>query len=212
MPPLWSFGFWMSRITYLSEQEVRTVATKLRENKIPADVIHLDTGWFETDWRSDYQFSKTRFPDPAKLFADLKKEGFHVSLWQLPYFVPKNLLFPEIVSQGLAVRDGKGNLPSEDAVLDFSNPKTVDLVSGQAGGAAEAGRRRDQGGLRRGRAVQRPVRLRTHWLLRAQPLSTALQQGGRRRDPQRQPRKLDLGAQRVGRQSALSAALGRRLR
>ena len=125
MPPLWSFGLWMSRITYLSEQEVRTVATKLREYKIPADLIHLDTGWFETDWRSDYQFSKTRFPDPAKLFADLKKAGFHVSLWQLPYFVPKNLLFPEIVGQGLAVRDGKGNLPSEDAVLDFSNPKTV---------------------------------------------------------------------------------------
>ena len=47
------------------------------------------------------------------------------SLWQLPYFVPKNALFPEIVAQGLAVRDGKGNLPSEDAVLDFSNPKTV---------------------------------------------------------------------------------------
>ena len=123
MPPLWSFGFWMSRITYLSEQEVRTVAAKLRENKIPADLIHLDTGWFETDWRSDYQFSKTRFPDPAKMIADLKKDGFHVSLWQLPYFVPKNLLFPEIVSQGLAVRDGKGNLPSEDAVLDFSNPE-----------------------------------------------------------------------------------------
>jgi len=125
MPPLWSFGFWMSRITYMSETEVRNVATKLRQYKIPADLIHLDTGWFETDWRSDYQFSKTRFPDPATLFADLKREGFHVSLWQLPYFVPKNLLFPEIVSQGLAVRDGKGNLPSEDAVLDFSNPKTI---------------------------------------------------------------------------------------
>jgi alpha-glucosidase (family GH31 glycosyl hydrolase) len=40
-------------------------------------------------------------------------------------FVPKNLLFREIVNQGLAVRDGKGNLPPEDAVLDFSNPKTV---------------------------------------------------------------------------------------
>ena len=125
MPPLWSFGFWMSRITYMSEEEVRTVATKLRQYRIPADLIHLDTGWFETDWRSDYQFSKARFPDPGKLFADLKRDGFHVSLWQLPYFVPKNKLFPEIVAQGLAVRDGKGNLPSEDAVLDFSNPKTV---------------------------------------------------------------------------------------
>jgi alpha-D-xyloside xylohydrolase len=125
LPPLWSFGFWMSRITYFSEDEVRSVAAKLRESRVPADVIHLDTGWFETDWRCDYQFSKTRFRDPAKMIADLKRDGFHVSLWQLPYFVPQNALFPEIVEKGLAVRDAKGNLPYEDAVLDFSNPATV---------------------------------------------------------------------------------------
>jgi alpha-D-xyloside xylohydrolase len=125
MPPLWSFGFWMSRITYFSEDEVRAVAAKLRENRIPSDVIHLDTGWFETDWRCDYAFSKTRFRDPAKMIADLKKDGFHISLWQIPYFTPENRLFPEIVEKGLAVRDAKGGLPYEDAVLDFSNPDTV---------------------------------------------------------------------------------------
>jgi alpha-D-xyloside xylohydrolase len=122
MPPLWSFGFWMSRITYFSEDEVRSVAAKLRESRVPADVIHLDTGWFETDWRCDYQFSKTRFRDPARMIADLKRDGFRISLWQLPYFVPRNTLFPEILEKGLAVRDAKGNLPYEDAVLDFSNP------------------------------------------------------------------------------------------
>ena len=125
MPPLWSFGLWMSRISYFSEDETRAVAAKLRENRIPSDVIHLDTGWFETDWRTDYQFSKTRFKDPAKMIADLRHDGFHVSLWQLPYFVPKNTLFPEIVAKGLFVRDAKGNLPYEDAVLDFSNPDTI---------------------------------------------------------------------------------------
>ena len=125
MPPLWSFGLWMSRITYYSEDETRAVAAKLRGNRIPSDVIHLDTGWFETDWRCDYQFSKTRFKDPVKMIADLKHDGFHISLWQLPYFVPKNSLFPEILAKGLAVRDGKGNLPYEDAVLDFTNPATV---------------------------------------------------------------------------------------
>jgi alpha-D-xyloside xylohydrolase len=125
MPPLWSFGLWMSRITYLSEEQVRTVASKLRQNRIPDDVIHIDTGWFETDWRCDYQFSKTRFKDPAKMIADLRQDGFRISLWQLPYFVPKNTLFPEIVERGLCVKDSKGNLPYEDAVLDFSNPDTV---------------------------------------------------------------------------------------
>lgn len=125
MPPLWSFGFWQSRITYSSEQEVRDVAAKLRQYKIPADVIHLDVGWFETDWRTDYKFSTTRFRDPAKMIGDLKKDGFHISLWQLPYFVPKNRLFPEIISKQLYVKDAKGNMPYEDAILDFSNPATV---------------------------------------------------------------------------------------
>jgi len=125
MPPLWSFGLWMSRITYKAEAEVRAVAAKLREHRIPCDVIHLDTGWFETDWLCDYKFSTTRFIDPAKMITDLKQDGFHVSLWQLPYFVPQNRLFPEIVAQGLAIKDAKGNLPTEDALLDFSNPAAV---------------------------------------------------------------------------------------
>lgn len=125
MPPLWSFGLWMSRITYKSEAETREVAAKLRGLRLPSDVIHLDTGWFQNDWECDYVFSPERFDDPAKMISDLKADGFHVSLWQLPYFIPKNSLFPEIVAQGLAVKDLKGNPPTEDAILDFSNPATV---------------------------------------------------------------------------------------
>jgi alpha-D-xyloside xylohydrolase len=131
VPPLWSFGLWMSRCTYFSEKQTRDVAAKLRENKIPCDVIHLDTGWFETDWRCNYEFSKTRFTDPAKMIADLKDNGFHISLWQLPYFVPKNTLFNELVEKNLVVRDAKGNLPYEDAVLDFSNPAAVEWYQGK---------------------------------------------------------------------------------
>ena len=126
MPPLWSFGLWMSRITYSSEVQVRDVAAKLREYKIPTDVIHLDVGWFETDWHSDYEFSTSRFNNPQKMISNLKKDGFHISLWQLPYFVPKNKLFPELVQKNLVVKNDKGNMPYEDAILDFSNPLAVD--------------------------------------------------------------------------------------
>ncbi|MDT0642072.1 glycoside hydrolase family 31 protein [Zunongwangia sp. F363] len=125
MPPLWSFGFWMSRITYFSEKEGREVANNLRKYKIPSDVIHFDTGWFDVDWRNNYEFAADRFDDPEDMLSDMKDQGFHVSLWQLPYFTPKNTLFDEIVENGLAVKDRKGNIPYEDAVLDFSNPETV---------------------------------------------------------------------------------------
>ncbi|MGD0038359.1 MAG: TIM-barrel domain-containing protein [Bacteroidota bacterium] len=139
MLPLWSFGFWMSRITYFSEAEGREVTKKLRDNRIPSDVIHFDTGWFETDWRCDYQFSKSRFKDAAKMIADFKNIGFHACLWQLPYFVPKNTLFPEIIEKGLFVKDGKGNLPYEDAVLDFSNPATVKWYQDKIAGLLRQG-------------------------------------------------------------------------
>ena len=39
MPPDWSFGLWMGRITYFSEEQVRTVAKRMRDEKIPCDVI-----------------------------------------------------------------------------------------------------------------------------------------------------------------------------
>jgi alpha-D-xyloside xylohydrolase len=139
MPPLWSFGFWMSRITYFSEEDGRAVADNLRVYKIPCDVIHFDTGWFETDWRCDYRFSPSRFKDPQKMIADLRNQGFHISLWQLPYFVPKNTLFPEIIQKGLAVKDAKGNIPYEDAVLDFSNPATVKWYQEKIAGLLQMG-------------------------------------------------------------------------
>ena len=133
VPPLWSFGLWMSRITYKTEEEVREVAAKLRQYLIPCDVIHLDTGWFETDWRCNYKFSTSRFHDPVKMISDLRQQGFRISLWQLPYFSSKNELYQKAVTAGYSVRSENGLLPSGDAILDFSNPEAVkwyqDLLS-----------------------------------------------------------------------------------
>lgn len=139
MPPLWSFGTWMSRISYFNEDEGREVAKQLRANKIPADVIHFDTGWFDVDWQCDYEFSPARFKDPAKMIKDLDKDGFKICLWQLPYFVPGNKYFKTLVDEGMAVRNGRGTLPYEDAVLDFTNPKTVKWYQDQLGKLLEMG-------------------------------------------------------------------------
>ena len=139
MPPLWSFGFWMSRITYMSEEEGRDVAKKLRKHKIPSDVIHFDTGWFETDWRCNYKFAQDRFSDAEDMIKDLKDDGFHICLWQIPYFTPNNTLFPEIIDKELYVKNKKGNLPTEDAILDFSNPATVDWYQDKIGGLLKMG-------------------------------------------------------------------------
>ena len=125
MLPLWSFGTWMSRITYFSQEEGLEIARQLRLNRIPSDVIHFDTGWFGVAWQCDYQFAKDRFKDPVKMLKQLSNDGFHTCLWQLPYFTPKNRFFPEIIAKGMHVVNAAGGMPVEDAVLDFSNPETV---------------------------------------------------------------------------------------
>ena len=117
LPPLWSFGTWMSRITYFSQQEGLEIARQLRANRIPADVIHFDTGWFGTDWQCDYQFAKDRFE----------------------YFTPKNRFFNEIIEKGLNIKNAAGGMPVEDAILDFSNPETVDWYQQKIEGLMKQG-------------------------------------------------------------------------
>lgn len=139
LPPLWSFGTWMSRITYLSQAEAYDVAGNLRKYRIPSDVIHLDTGWFATDWECDYEFDPVRFPDAQKMIDDLLGNGFHISLWQLPYFTPHNKYYKELVEKGMYVKNAKGGMPFEDVVLDFSNPETVSWYQDKLAGLLKMG-------------------------------------------------------------------------
>ena len=139
MPPLWSFGTWMSRITYFSEKEGYDVAANIRKNKYPCDVIHFDTGWFDVDWQCDYKFSENRFQNPQQMLKDLRSQGFHVCLWQLPYFTPKNRYFSELIQKDMYVKNGNGELPYEDVVLDFSNPETVKWYQDKLAGLLNIG-------------------------------------------------------------------------
>ena len=109
------------------------------ELKIPCDVIHLDTGWFEVDWQCDYRFAESRFPTPERMIQDLRKEGFRICLWQLPYFTTKNRLFQEALDLGLFVKNQGGQVPAEDGVLDFCNPKTVEWYQDKLRGLLEMG-------------------------------------------------------------------------
>jgi alpha-D-xyloside xylohydrolase len=126
MPPLWSYGAWMSRMTYLSDRQATGVADRLRKEKYPMDVIHLDTGWFEKDWQCTWRFSKKNFPDPVDFFRRMRKKGFRVSLWQYPYIGPKTDLWP-VARKNRYV--GMTNHPKTEGIwggtIDFTNPKAV---------------------------------------------------------------------------------------
>lgn len=138
LPPLWSFGVWMSRMTYFSADEVTAICDRLREEDFPCDVIHLDTGWFKTDWLCEWKFNPERFPEPEKFIAELKSKGFRVSLWQLPYIAYGAEQLEEAVKNryiGTSKKKQAGegsNFSSLDyaGTIDFTSPKATKWYKG----------------------------------------------------------------------------------
>jgi alpha-D-xyloside xylohydrolase len=138
LPPLWTFGFWQSKISYFSAGQTLEIAQKLRELEVPCDVIHLDTFWFKEDWRCDLEFDKDRFPDPEGMFAELAKLGFKVSLWQLPYIPEGSRLFDELKEAGAFIRNHSGEMYDHGlcitpgfkgavGCIDYTNPRAVEI-------------------------------------------------------------------------------------
>lgn len=74
LPPLWSLGYQQSKWSYYPESTVRELAAEFRRRKIPCDVIHLDIDYM--DGFRCFTWNKDHFPDPAKMIADLKADGF----------------------------------------------------------------------------------------------------------------------------------------
>ena len=150
MIPRWAFGFWMSRMSYMTRAEVEEIVERMAEFGMSVDVIHID-GWGDghsVDGSRDLLcFDEKRFPDPEGMIRWLKERGIHLSLWMYPYVsaVTRNFQTGEeagppaclayMKERGFLVKDPKGEpyefTPGEgDAghgvfALDFTNPEFV---------------------------------------------------------------------------------------
>ena len=76
IPPRWAFGLAQSRWGYKTEEDVREVARQYKEHDLPLDMICMDIDNMQ-DY-ADFTVNKERFPDLAKLSADLKAQGIRL--------------------------------------------------------------------------------------------------------------------------------------
>lgn len=74
LPPLWTLGYQQSRWSYYPESRVREIARKLREDKIPADVIYLDIDYQKDN--APFTIDRERFPTFEQMVHDLGQDGF----------------------------------------------------------------------------------------------------------------------------------------
>jgi len=135
--PAWSYGIWMSRMTYFSAKETEEVTERLRREKYPCDVIHLDTGWFKTDWKCDWEFDTERFPNPEEYMKRMKERGFRISLWQYPQVAEGTKHYKKALeNRYIALSKTSERAPSNFSkikylgTIDFTYPEAVKWYQG----------------------------------------------------------------------------------
>lgn len=75
-PQKWTLGYHQCRWSYMSDGEIRGIASKMRECGIPCDVIQLDIDYMDHYKVFTWTPDQKRYPDPAKLISDLSEDGF----------------------------------------------------------------------------------------------------------------------------------------
>ncbi len=128
--PLWALGYHQCRWSYYPEARVRRLARDFREtHRVPCDGIHLDIHYM--DGYRVFTWDRERFPDPARLIADLHAQGFKVVLIVDPGVKAdrKYRVFREGLEKGMFCRypDGKVFIgpvwPGNSAFPDFTDPR-----------------------------------------------------------------------------------------
>jgi alpha-D-xyloside xylohydrolase len=139
LPPVWSYGVWMSRAYYETAEDALAVVERLRQRRIPSEVLLLDgRAWHEWETRFDFTWDATRYPDPRGFVARLRELGFRTNLWEYSYLSVRNPIFNELEERGFFLRNPDGSTyihrwfpwPFEEhypwlppsGIIDFTNP------------------------------------------------------------------------------------------
>jgi len=133
LPPLWSFGVWMSRAMYMNRLLVEEVVSRLRDLGIPCDVVNLDPAWLKHRKRlstngCDFVWNDEDFPDPVGFVRGLGERGVKLCLWENPYIWKGTALYEEGERRGYLVRTRDGGLaqPTDNPAAglpDLTNPR-----------------------------------------------------------------------------------------
>lgn len=129
MPPRWALGHHQCRWSYYPEAKVREVAQKLRSHGLPTDVIYLDIDYM--DGYRVFTWDRERFPDPEKLIADLRAQGFRtIAIVDPGVKVDEQYaVYQEGVARGYFCRKPDGSLfvgpvwPGDAVFPDFTHPE-----------------------------------------------------------------------------------------
>jgi len=100
----------VSRAYYTTPEEAAAVAARLRERRIPCDVLTLDgrAAW-QVGTRFNFRWDPERFPDPQGALAAIKRHQLRVCVWEYPYVSIHDPLFQELFAKDYLLKNEHGD-------------------------------------------------------------------------------------------------------
>lgn len=136
--PDWSYGLWLSTsfTTDYDEKTVLEFVDGMAERNIPLSVFHFDCRWMkELEW-CNFDWDKSKFPDPEGLLEKLHDRGLKICVWINSYIGQKSPLFEEGAKNGYFIKNEDGSVWQWDkwqagmAIVDFTNPEATKWYQG----------------------------------------------------------------------------------
>jgi alpha-D-xyloside xylohydrolase len=136
VPPLWSFGVWVSRCMYRDAEQVRGVVDRLRALEIPVDVVNIDPRWLENRKHHerdacDFVWDEAAFGTPEAFAGWLREQHVRLCLWENPYVWRDAPVYENGVANGHYALGLDGQPAAtldnerEAVVFDFTNQDAV---------------------------------------------------------------------------------------
>ncbi len=136
--PDWSYGLWLSTsfTTDYDEKTVLEFVDGMAERNIPLSVFHFDCRWMkELEW-CNFEWDKSKFPDPEGLLKKLHDRGLKICVWINSYIGQKSPLFEEGAKNGYFIKNTDGSAWQWDkwqagmGIVDFTNPEATKWFQG----------------------------------------------------------------------------------
>ncbi len=139
LPPVWSFGLWLSSsfTTSYDEDTVNSFIDGMAEREIPMSVFHFDCFWMKENEWCGFEWDPDMFPDVEGMLARLHAKGLKVCVWINPYLGQHSPVFDEAVEGGYLLKRPNGDIWQWDlwqggcSVVDFTNPEACEWYKGK---------------------------------------------------------------------------------
>jgi alpha-D-xyloside xylohydrolase len=125
MPPKWALGYHQSRNKYATQDELLSIAKRMRSEHIPFSSIFIDYYYWGKYGTGSHHFDEAQFPDMPAMMNTLHNDlHTHVVATLWPAFKPGSANYEEMERNGYLLKDVKA---LDGTIYDTFNPKAAAL-------------------------------------------------------------------------------------